>query len=83
MESKAAYNKGRIVRATVVGLLAYFVYVQFLYEADSPVVMTKEGPVQGATSYSREGRKFYKFLGIPYAAPPVGELRFEVSSVNL
>jgi hypothetical protein len=44
----------------------------------SPIVETKVGQVQGFVSVSRGGRKFYKFLGLPYAQPPVGELRFEV-----
>jgi para-nitrobenzyl esterase len=37
----------------------------------SPVVETKDGPVQGFIS---EG--IAQFLGIPYAAPPVGNLRW-------
>jgi hypothetical protein len=44
----------------------------------SPVVETKVGQVQGFVSVSRGGRKYYEFLGLPYAQPPVGELRFEV-----
>src|SRR5499427_2842749 len=37
----------------------------------SPVVETKEGPVQGFISNG-----VTKFLGIPYAEPPVGNLRW-------
>jgi para-nitrobenzyl esterase len=38
----------------------------------SPVVQTKEGPVQG---FAASG--VTKFLGIPYAEPPVGDLRWQ------
>jgi para-nitrobenzyl esterase len=37
----------------------------------SPVVQTKEGPVQGFIASG-----VTKFLGIPYAEPPVGDLRW-------
>lgn len=41
-------------------------------------VDTDYGKLKGFTSVSREGREFYEFLGIPYASPPVDELRFQV-----
>ncbi|KDR18975.1 venom carboxylesterase-6-like [Zootermopsis nevadensis] len=42
-----------------------------------PIVTTYQGNMRGTTMTSRSGRTFHAFLGIPYAAPPVGELRFK------
>ncbi|KAI1693122.1 carboxylesterase family domain-containing protein [Ditylenchus destructor] len=41
------------------------------------VVKTKLGKVQGFTVTAESGFKTDVFLGIPFAQPPVGELRFE------
>ncbi len=40
--------------------------------ATGPLVQTAEGPVQGVT-----GNGMNQFLGIPFAAPPVGPLRWQ------
>jgi para-nitrobenzyl esterase len=40
-------------------------------EADKSIVMTERGPVRGTV-----GSNFRQFLGIPYAAPPMGKLRW-------
>jgi hypothetical protein len=45
------------------------------------VVETTSGLVRGSmgiTSISRLGRPYYQFLGVQYAKPPIGDLRFEV-----
>lgn len=42
-------------------------------------VDTKLGTIKGTTMLSRDGNKFNAFLGVPYAKPPIGELRFQVS----
>ena len=41
-------------------------------EANGPEVATTYGPVKGFV-----GKGIYQYLGIPYAAPPVGNLRWE------
>ncbi|KAF2893773.1 hypothetical protein ILUMI_12402 [Ignelater luminosus] len=40
------------------------------------IVQTKYGKIEGNTLVSRNKRTFYAFRGIPYAAPPTGDLRF-------
>jgi hypothetical protein len=50
----------------------------FLFPKEYPVVETSLGLVKGHSAFSRDGRKYFAFVGIPYAQPPVGPLRFEV-----
>lgn len=42
----------------------------------SPIVSTTNGPVQGIQKKSSLGNDYYSFQKIPFAKPPVGELRF-------
>ncbi|ETN61216.1 esterase B1 [Anopheles darlingi] len=41
------------------------------------IVQTGNGPVQGTSKTSLYGVAYVSFQGIPYAKPPVGELRFK------
>jgi len=43
-----------------------------------PLVRIGQGVLQGKVMTSRKGRRIQAFQGIPYAQPPVGELRFQV-----
>jgi len=43
---------------------------------DRPIITTPQGQVQGVTLTNNNGRTFYGFRGIPFAQPPVGDLRF-------
>ncbi|XP_044731315.1 uncharacterized protein LOC123294258 [Chrysoperla carnea] len=44
---------------------------------DFKVVRVKQGELRGRAEYNFNGEKFYSYKGIPYAAPPVGKLRFK------
>lgn len=45
---------------------------------DTPVVTIKQGQLKGCIRTDIDGGRILTFLGIPYAKPPVGELRFKV-----
>lgn len=45
-------------------------------------VTTKLGTVKGISMLSRGGHKFNAFLGVPFAKPPIGDLRFKVNFLN-
>lgn len=42
------------------------------------IVIVQEGKLKGAELESSLGSRYIAFRGIPFAAPPVGELRFKV-----
>lgn len=45
-------------------------------EDNGPIVQLETGSVRGLIRSTPQGREFYAFLGIPYAKPPTGDLRF-------
>jgi hypothetical protein len=45
---------------------------------NAPTVHVQQGTLRGTYLTSRFGRKFAAFQGIPYAQPPIGDLRFKV-----
>ena len=50
----------------------------------SLVVRVDQGELQGKQNKSAlSGKTYYTFSGIPYAEPPLGELRFKVSCFYL
>lgn len=71
-------NKRQIFTAAVLLLLAYG-YMRFVYKPAGPIVRISTGSLRGSVARSRSGKEYFEFLGIPYAKPPVGNLRFEVS----
>lgn len=44
----------------------------------APTLQLREGRVSGKVLTSEGGRQYFAYLGIPYAKPPVGDLRFKV-----
>ena len=42
-----------------------------------PVVVTSLGKIEGSLMTTNEGRRIYSYRGIPYARPPLGNLRFK------
>lgn len=45
-----------------------------------PVVEITKGKIKGQILKSRNGRDFFSFTGIPYAKPPLNDLRFKVNA---
>lgn len=42
------------------------------------VVTVSEGKLRGGEAVTAGGFKYHEFLSVPYAKPPVGDLRFKV-----
>ncbi|CAH1998483.1 unnamed protein product [Acanthoscelides obtectus] len=45
--------------------------------AEDPIATTNYGQVRGQTMSTYRNTTYYAYFGIPYAAPPVGRLRFQ------
>ena len=45
---------------------------------DAVEVTIEQGTLRGSIFLSRNNTEYYGFLGIPFAKPPVGDLRFKV-----
>lgn len=73
-------NLSLFLISLTIASISYINYDLYLiWPGESVFVDTLEGALRGFKDVSRDGRPFYEFRGIPYATPPVGELRFEVS----
>lgn len=47
--------------------------------AASPIVKIKNGTLEGTIMKTRNNRNIIGFRGVPYALPPIKELRFKVN----
>lgn len=48
-------------------------------KCDSPTIILPQGELVGQVLTNINGKEYFSFTGIPYAKPPIGELRFRVS----
>jgi carboxylesterase type B len=60
--------------------LALTILIAILVGVESQLAQTQYGMIQGRTLYTETERAYYSFQRIPYARPPIGALRFRVSS---
>ncbi|XP_042890034.1 carboxylesterase 4A-like [Penaeus japonicus] len=51
--------------------------VQWQYYGNSPEVTLRQGRLQGRRYQAYKGTIYHSYVGIPYAQPPVGSLRFQ------
>lgn len=63
-------------------LVLYLILVDGLLNGSDPTVHTKWGVIRGKWSRSARDQRVANFLGIPYALPPVGDLRFKVRNLR-
>ncbi|KAG8334358.1 hypothetical protein J6590_092289 [Homalodisca vitripennis] len=63
---------------SIIYICAYLLSVRAAFgSTDNPRVVLSLGSVEGLEQTTVLGRSHYTFKGIPYAAPPVGNLRFK------
>ena len=49
---------------------------------DQLLVSVEQGQLRGSYMKAQNGRQIAAFRGIPYAEPPVDQLRFQVTSIH-
>ncbi|CAO4377846.1 unnamed protein product [Caenorhabditis nigoni] len=59
-------------------MLPLFVLAVFIKLSDSKIVNTSYGPVQGSIKLSGDGNHKLMYKSLPFAKPPIGELRFRL-----
>lgn len=58
-------------------LFTIYVLLVSIFSVQCKIVEISSGKIEGTTNSSRYGHVFDAFLNIPFAAPPIGELRFQ------
>lgn len=64
-----------ILCSVYVGLMVFSNFARCELE-----VRIADGTLKGKVLRSRDGRSYYSYTSIPYAKPPIGELRFKVKN---
>lgn len=60
-----------------------FLFFAILERNFAEIVKIDQGLVNGTVLHSRNGTPYQAFYAIPYAEPPVGDLRFKVGTFTL
>lgn len=63
---------------TFIAVLQYVLICSIDFKMERPIVTLTEGQIQGTTLKSVLGQHYLAFRGIPFAQPPLGDLRFRV-----
>lgn len=53
-----------------------------LKATEDPIVQLPKGKIRGHILKSEDGKPYYAFQEIPYAAPPTGANRFQVKKIS-
>lgn len=82
LTSRLPKMKMKVVDAIVLLLMILVAFVDHiktseLVEEERITLTTEDGRISGFKEYSTKGLEFFTFHAIPYAKPPVGELRFK------
>jgi hypothetical protein len=79
--SKKKFCSGSGGAILFLGICVGFIVIVYLRTAEEETVLqvsVKQGVIAGYQLTTRKGRQISAFEGIPYAAPPTGDLRFRV-----
>lgn len=76
---KGLPQRNNVERRWIFAFFFLVIYLSFSLDPDEsdPLVVTiNKGKIRGKTVTSATGKKLDVFLGIPYAQPPIGQLRY-------
>lgn len=74
LNTKMQFDKKVLISSVVYGLLSTI--------SSSQIIQIEDGLIEGRVMETRSGLPFNAFLGIPFAEPPIGDLRFRAPLPN-
>jgi hypothetical protein len=61
----------------------YYTCFYSLEKKDNIIIELEDGKILGASSYTVSGRKYSDFKGIPYAKPPVCNIKLNIVKIHI